>query len=220
MNVKPGKISKKLEIGKEIFNASLHQKMTIEAINSLALEKKNRVLELGHGCCDHLDYLMEQAEELRYFGMEVSEKMLQSALVNNLKFVNASKALFLKYDGERIPYVHNMFDKILSINTIFYWKNPVEYINELYRVLKPGGTCVIAFSDTTFLEQLSVVGGDREIYKFYGLDDVTELLVSCEANIFDVSVKNERVKTKSGNWENKEYHVITLKKKAIPRYLR
>lgn len=215
MNVKQKVLTKKLDTSEVLFGSSLHHKMTLESIASLELEKKNRVLELGHGCCDHLGHLMNQAEELRYFGMEVSEKMLQSALVNNLSYVNTSKALFLKYDGERIPYVHNMFDRILSINTIFYWKDAKEYINELYRVLKPGGTCVIAFSDSTFLEQLPVLE-EREIYKFYGVDDVNELLSSCEAEIFDV----EHNKVESKSKKDRDYFIIKIKKKAIPRYLR
>jgi len=189
----------------KILSDSLHSKLTRESIKLLDLEKKNRVLELGHGCCDHLNFLMEQAIELKYFGMEVSENIVQEASVINKTYIDEAKALFQVYDGENIPYVQNMFDRILSINTIYYWKNPLEYINELFRSLKPGGKCVVSFSDTTFLEQLPILE-DKNVYSFYDLESFNQIIESSDFKMHEVS------ETADG------FIVAVLKKKERPRY--
>ena len=41
--------------------------------------------------------------------------------------------------GEVLPFKSNVFDAVLSLAVIEHIKNPVKYVEELYRCLKPGG---------------------------------------------------------------------------------
>ncbi len=42
-------------------------------------------------------------------------------------------------NAEAIPYPEESFDLVVSRGSLFFWENKVKAINEIYRVLKPGG---------------------------------------------------------------------------------
>ncbi len=46
-----------------------NQNMILPSIDAVQLENKNRVLEIGHGNCLHLNNLLEKAHKLCYFGL-------------------------------------------------------------------------------------------------------------------------------------------------------
>ena len=197
----------------------LCNKLITNSIRSLALLRKNRVLELNHGLCEHLPFLMKQAADLKYFGMEVSEKTVKSVNKLHKKYVDEGNALFQQFDGFNVPYVHNIFDRILTVNTLYYWEDPVAYFNELFRSLKHGGVCVVSFADSLFLEQLPVLE-DKNIYRFYDEDSLTKILLESNFKIFNIQELKERVKTKDGGWNDESYFVLTLRKKEKIRFYR
>lgn len=194
----------------EILNEQ-HNKMIFQSIKSLELEEKNRVLELGHGSCEHLPYLMQQAPNLKYFGMEISELMKDEAMKMNGKYVRKKEALFQLYDGFKIPYVHNMFNRILAVNTICFSQNLVELLNEMYRVLKPGGVFVLTFANNDIIDEISSVNSAE--YK------IKKLIEEAKFDSFNIRERFERKKTTAGEWIDKRYSIVTLRKQAIASVL-
>jgi len=208
-----------IDVKSNSYTNSLCTKITEESINSLGLLRKNRILELGHGLCNHLPFLMKQAFELKYFGMETSEKMVKAASKLNKKYIKDCNALFQIYDGYNVPYVHRIFDRVLTINTIYNYKDPIEYFNELYRCLKHGGTCVVSFSDVVFLEQLKVLE-DKEFYNFYDKESLTTIIESSKFDIYNIQEGSQRIKNNSGDWSDENYFIVVLRKKEKSRYIR
>ena len=47
----------------------------------------------------------------------------------------------------RLPFQANRFDKIFTVNTIYFWDDPAAVLGEIARALKPGGTLVIGFRE-------------------------------------------------------------------------
>jgi SAM-dependent methyltransferase len=58
------------------------------------------------------------------------------------------------YEGKKLPFEDETFDKIFTVNTVYFWENPVEFLNEIYRVLKDDGTFVLTFGQRDFMEKL------------------------------------------------------------------
>ena len=52
---------------------------------------------------------------------------------------------FVNGDAEALPFSDNYFDSVISFSALRYLENPQKAINEIFRVLKPGGTAVIDF---------------------------------------------------------------------------
>lgn len=187
--------------------------MIKESIHSLQLSNKNRVLELGHGNCTHLSDILKQAPQLRYFGMEISEIMKQEAERINHQYMQNRQALFQLYNGAEIPYVLNFFDRVLTVNTIYFWENPVAVLKEIYRVLKPGGICIIAYANRTFMKELSFVV-HTNIFDLYDNQRLKLLVQQTDFELKSIKDKTEKVKSKSGEWVEREYSIAILNKKS------
>lgn len=199
------------EEGRELAHAMFESNrgMIIDSIASLRIREKNRILELGPGNGAHLPLIFGQASGLKYFGLDISKDMAEEARMNNKGFIADNRALFSHYDGENIPYVHNLFDRILTVNTIYFWEHPVTFLTELHRVLKSGGTCVITFVEGKFMKNLPFVDGS---FKLFDIPTFVKLVSDTPFKNVDVQTRFERVRSKSGEIVYREYLVATLQK--------
>jgi len=63
------------EIAKEMNNSNID--MTIASIEAIKIKDNNIILEIGHGNCGHLNEVLKQAENIHFFGLEISETMFK-----------------------------------------------------------------------------------------------------------------------------------------------
>lgn len=180
--------------------------MTEATINFLEPKHQDKILELGHGNCHHLSRILEKAEAIEYYGLEVSETMYKEASTFNN---DQKQAIFKLYDGLSIPFEDNFFDRIMSVNTIYFWSNPVQLLKEIQRVLKTGGSIVLTFANKSFMETLPFV---KQRFKLYDLEKIEELLISTSLQIVDVLQKTEQVKSKTGTNVDREFTLVKIRK--------
>ncbi len=192
-----------IEIGKNLNETNIG--MISNSIEFLELKDKNLVLELGHGNCGHLDELMGAAKEIKYYGLEISETMWDEAQTAN----STKQAKFELYDGENIPYKDKFFDRIMSVNTIYFWSDPLKLISEIERTLKPDGICVLTYGDREFMQKLPVVG---EMFKLYGRSEIKDLVGTTTLRIIDSTDRTEQVKSKTGEAVERKYSMTKLKR--------
>lgn len=71
----------------------------------------------------------------------------KEALAEGLKFARAKhledRLLAVVGVAEQIPFPDNSVDLVVSRGAIFFWKDPVKGLQEVYRVLRPGGKAYI-----------------------------------------------------------------------------
>ena len=48
-------------------------------------------------------------------------------------------------DAEKLPFPHNSFDTVVSLESIYYLDNPLKFVIEVERVLKSNGVFVLSF---------------------------------------------------------------------------
>lgn len=197
--------------GVEISNVmnETNAKMTFHSVDRLNLLNGNITLELGHGNCQHLSYLLNLKNNLIYYGLELSELMIEEAQRINKEFIVAGRAFFYLYNGENIPFADNFFDRIFTVNTIYFWNNPGMLLFELYRVIKPDGILNITFEQKSFMEQLPYAKFGFELY-----DDekMTKLVATTPFEIIASDTQTEIAKNEIGDLVNKLYTTFTLKK--------
>ncbi|MPT30648.1 MAG: class I SAM-dependent methyltransferase [Chryseobacterium sp.] len=180
--------------------------MTKETIKALLITDNEKVLELGHGNAGHLPYLLDFADNIKYTGLEISETMKSEAESINSKYL--SQANFQLYDGNKIPFENESFDKVMTVNTIYFWENPVEFFNEIYRVLKKDGSFVLTFAKKDFMKNLPFTAD----FKLYNYEDVEELVAQTNFKRMIRSDKEEWITSKTGTFVKREYKVLTIKK--------
>ena len=197
---------KGIQIG-EMMNAT-NIGMTLESIHSLLIEDSEHILEIGHGNAGHLKSFLKIAKDLKYTGIDISETMHQEAKNLNIEFKD--QAEFVLYEDEKLPFEYEVFDKIFTVNTVYFWKNPVEYLNEIYRVLKDNGTFVLTFGQRDFMETLPFTVYD---FKLYSNKEMEELISESHFKRMKISEKEEEIKSKTGDELIKRiYTVLTIKK--------
>lgn len=197
---------KGIEIG-EMMNAT-NIGMTLESIKTLVIDDGQHILEIGHGNAGHLKSIMSLAKNLRYTGIDISETMHNEARKLNKEFEN--QADFVLYEGKKLPFQDGTFNKIFTVNTVYFWENPVEFLNEIYRVLKDDGTLVLTFGQRDFMEKLPFTEYD---FTLYNNNEMEELISKSHFKRMKTSEKEEQIKSKTGEETiQRIYTILTIKK--------
>ncbi|MCS3868978.1 ubiquinone/menaquinone biosynthesis C-methylase UbiE [Chryseobacterium ginsenosidimutans] len=197
---------KGIEIG-EMMNAT-NIGMTLESIKTLLIEDDETVLEIGHGNAGHVKSILNKAQNIQYTGIDISETMHNEAKRLNEEFKN--QAEFVLYEGLKLPFEDKKFDKIFTVNTVYFWKEPIDYLNEIYRVLKDNGTFVLTFGQRDFMEKLPFTKFD---FTLYNTDEMEETVSKSHFTRMKISEKEEQVKSKTGDETiTRNYTVLTIKK--------
>lgn len=181
--------------------------MTKNAISNLNLTPGDSVLELGHGNAGHLEFLFSQCEKIHYTGLEISTLMNQEGQQLNKSFIDAQKASFVLYDGKQIPFADNQFDKLFTVNTLYFWENPFSMLTELARVLKPGGTFSLTFAHRSFMETLPFTPFG---FTLYNPDEVMKLVEKSSFNLKQEDSQIETVMTKDGQSVERQFSTFVL----------
>lgn len=181
--------------------------MTKNAISNLDLTSGDAVLELGHGNAGHLNVVFSTCENVHYTGLEISTLMNQEAQRLNKPVVDTKKASFVLYDGKQIPFSDDQFDKLLTVNTLYFWKNPLEMLAELSRVLKPKALFSLTFAHRSFMETLPFTPFG---FRLYNPDEVMDLIQQSDFTLKHEDLQIENVLTKDGQPVERQFSTFVL----------
>jgi len=102
-----------------------------------------QILEFGYGTGQNLVMAYQRNTASRFIGLDIDPKV-RSIAARKLEAMNAPIDLDL-YKGKAFPYEDNSFDKVFS-SLVFHQLDGIakqNALNEIFRVLKPGGTLLI-----------------------------------------------------------------------------
>ena len=111
----------------------------------------------------------------------------------NRKHINNGKVKIHLGDFDEVLFDDNSFDKIFSVNTIYFWKTPDTTISNICRILKPGGKLFIGFHAKDEMEKMPL---NRDVFQYYSTQDLTELLsIHGSLNNIDIISKKGKQNT-------------------------
>jgi ubiquinone/menaquinone biosynthesis C-methylase UbiE len=112
----------------------------------LDVQPGDRILEIGFGpgrAVAELSRLVGPSGHV--YGVDRSPVMLRHATRRNAAAVRAGQVTLLHGAVERLPpEAGGPFDAILAVNSLGFWTEPVERLQELRRRLAPGGRIALA----------------------------------------------------------------------------
>lgn len=155
-------------------------------LEMLQLKMTDRVLEIGFGTGKLINKMAGIAGGGIVDGIDFSEEMLKQAMRINQHHISNGIVRLRQGECRELPYKGDSFDKLCSINTLYFWEKPDMYFMEMFRVLKPGGKIAIGFRDGEQFENLNL---SKAIFTMYSPDEVAGLLVT--AGFSDVRVEKE-----------------------------
>lgn len=107
-------------------------------LNTLLPIQFNTILDVGCGTGTVLRMILDEKPQVKAYGLDLSESMLQKAKEKLPKRVE-----LVWGEAEALPYDNKRFDIVLMVESLNYTTNPGQATKEAYRVLKPGGKLVI-----------------------------------------------------------------------------
>lgn len=189
--------------------AASNENMINRTISCLRLGSGEKVLEIGQGNGSHVGLLMAQATALEYTGIDISDTMIAEASRINAELLESGQVSFAVSDGEHLGFPADTFQKIFTVNTLYFWKDPRAYAAEIFRVLKPGGRFCITFADKKFMEQLPFTKWE---FQLYDPQMVSQLLEAAGFHIIEVIEEKDNTRSNLGAAVQRDMVIISAGK--------
>jgi arsenite methyltransferase len=122
-----------------------HLDITEKTMRRMGLRPGERVLDLGCGSGWATRLLARLVSEGpagfgQVVGVDISDEMIRQARVASKDFDNV---MFVVGSAQQIPWEENFFDKVLSVESFYYYPDQDRALAELFRVMAPRGRLFI-----------------------------------------------------------------------------
>ena len=167
-------------IGRVIFakgNASINTWI----VQLLPIQPTDHLLEVGCGPGVALQGFAARAHQGLVAGIDVSPVMVQEARKRNAATIKTGGIEIEQGNASRLPYADASFDTVVAVHVIYFWSDPVATLQELRRVLRPGGLVAIAFRIREQMPRAAQKAFAQSGATTYpGAEDVESLLAAAE----------------------------------------
>ncbi|WP_298486782.1 class I SAM-dependent methyltransferase [uncultured Maribacter sp.] len=207
-----GKFGVNVALGMNTMNAFI-SKTTYDL---LQIKDAESVLEIGLGNGKFIESILAYGNSISYTGIDISEIMITEAKKINRHLLDTNHIDLFKADVEKMSFWDETFDKICTINTIYFWKNPSIALKEMYRVLKPNGILIVSFRP--FIEG-QTLDFTKYGFKEYRAEDFEALMQQTDFKIIGKIDKIEPSIVFNGQIQNLSSQYFTLKKLGMRKNL-
>lgn len=161
-----------LKIGKTMNAGNLQ--MNVHSIKELSATANEHILEIGMGNGFFVKDIIGSDHSTKYTGCDFSPAMIEEASNINKEFLKRGQAVFHLANAEELPFKNEIFDKVLTVNTLYFWDDITRVFNEIKRVLKPKGELVITIRPKDEMDNYPIT---KYGFKTFNKPDLTTLLV-------------------------------------------
>lgn len=147
--------------------------MNYFVIDHLQLQPGHKVLDIGFGGGATLPLLAEAVNHGKAWGLEISDAMLSSARWRYRLLIHDGQLELTKGVVDKMPYPDELFDRICTVNTLYFWPDPITAIKEIFRVTRTGGRIALGFRPE---ETRKIMSFTRHGFTFYSRGEVEDLL--------------------------------------------
>ena len=145
------------------------------AIDALGILPGQDVLDLGCGPGQAIAQMLPLAFPGRVSGIDQSPTMIGQAQRANRAAISSGRARLDLGAFEKLPYPDACFDRILASNVAYFWHDAAAVLEEVRRVLKPGGRLAIYVTDAETMRGWKIAGAGT--HRLFSPEDLRNILV-------------------------------------------
>jgi SAM-dependent methyltransferase len=161
------------------------------AIDALDLGPGERVLELGFGPGWSLRTIAARTRGARVYGVDRSARMLEQARRMNEVAVSSGRMVLVQGPFSPLPWIDEMFDKVLLVNVVYFFDFDGRDISEVYRVLRSGGRLVIYVTSRDTMRKWPFAGPDT--HRTFDAHDLANLLEDAGFRPSDIKISGAKL---------------------------
>lgn len=147
--------------------------MNLETIKELHVSENDCVLEIGMGNGFFVKDILSSNNTIEYYGCDTSPEMVDQAIELNSGWVKNGRASFVVGDAHKLPYPNQHFNKIFTVNTIYFWEDAPKVFDEFKRTLKKDGTLIITIRPKAVMEKMPV---SKYGFRLFSREDAIRVL--------------------------------------------
>ncbi len=154
-----------------------HRPVGEQAIELMNVQDGAQVLDVGCGSGWASRLLAEKARHGYVVGIDISDEMIHTAREASHDFSNLE---FQVASAEKLPFTNDRFSDAFSMESLYYYSDMAVALQEIHRVLKPGGlfvTVVDLYLESRpshqWIDTLNVP------VQLYSIEQYTTLFVQC-----------------------------------------
>ena len=143
------------------------------AVQALDIQPNDHILEVGFGGGVALYKILKNIHGGFVAGIDYSPDMVKRGKRKFQKSIASGKMTLVEGNVASMPFDNAFFDKVCTINTIYFWPDPTAGLKDILRVLKPGGQLVIGVGAKGSMEKLRIT---RYGFTLYSEQELRDLL--------------------------------------------
>lgn len=120
-----------------------HYEVTGWALDFWNIDENDNILDIGCGGGATLRRMSESIVTGHLTGVDYSDVSVRASINKNIESVKSGKLDVIESSVEKLPFNDDYFDKIITVESFYFWPNHVENLKEVLRVLKCGGTFLL-----------------------------------------------------------------------------
>ena len=120
-----------------------HYEVTGWALSHWSINGEDNILDIGCGGGMTLFRMAKEIDNGHLTGLDYSKVSVEESTKLNEGNIKNGKMNIIEGNVESLPFNDNSFDKIITVESFYFWPNHVENLKEVHRVLNNDGTFML-----------------------------------------------------------------------------
>jgi ubiquinone/menaquinone biosynthesis C-methylase UbiE len=155
------------------FMNRVNRRIIEQTIALLDLSPQHHVLDIGFGGGISLSLLAPRLTGGSITGVDISPDMVHAAERRFAPLIAQQRVRVMQGDVTHLPFASATFDRVFTVNTIYFWANAAQGVSEIHRVLKPGGRAAISIRSGDKMSKYRVT---QYNFRLFSPDEVATLM--------------------------------------------
>ena len=122
---------------------SRHSKVTDWGLAHVSVNERDAILDVGCGGGRTVSKLAAMAAQGKVYGIDFSEASVAVSNRTNARWIEMGRVEIRHASVSQLPFPEGLFDLVTAVETHFWWPDLPGDMQEIFRVVKPGGKLVV-----------------------------------------------------------------------------
>jgi SAM-dependent methyltransferase len=115
-------------------------------LSHITINENDIILDAGCGGGEAIKLLAEHSPKGMIYGIDHSSEMVKLSVETNRDLIGKNRVRICEASVSQLPFPDNTFDLVTAFETYTFWPDIMNDLQEVRRVLKPGGKFLLVHS--------------------------------------------------------------------------